>query len=304
MIDDISSAIAAAKSDLPNIRCRLEEPMKNHTSFKIGGPVRVMFFPKDSAELISVYDLLHECGVSPIVIGNGTNILADDRPLESIVVNTAGLGSIDRINEREIRAGAGALLSKLAVYACGCGLSGLEFAHGIPGSLGGAVTMNAGAYGGEMKDVVFKTTAFSPEKGEYTLTGTEHGFSYRNSRFSDCSDVVLFSYIMLREGGMEDIKVKMSELAALRRERQPLDQPSAGSTFKRPKEGYAAALIEQAGLKGYAVGGAMVSEKHSGFVVNRGGALFSDVMAVIEHVKETVLKQFGIELELEIKILS
>jgi UDP-N-acetylmuramate dehydrogenase len=164
--------------------------------------------------------------------------------------------------------------------------------------------MNAGAYGGEMKDVILSTRACNPKTGEFTVTGEEHGFSYRHSRFSDTDDVVLSSVIRLRKSNKENIKSKMDELSARRRESQPLDLPSAGSTFKRPQKEYAAALIEQAGLKGFAIGGAAVSEKHSGFIVNRGDAAYADVMAVIDHVRERVLEQFGIELELEVKILK
>ena len=278
--------------------------MKNHTSFKIGGPARVMFFPENPEDLTQLCDLLHKHGIQPLIMGNGTNLLANDRPLDIAVVKTTGLRSIERIVEDEISAGAGALLSKLAVFAYECGLTGLEFAHGIPGTLGGAVIMNAGAYGGEIKDVVRKTTIYNAKTGKCSITGAEHGFSYRHSRLSDTGETVLSSMIRLEKAEREEIKAKMDELSIRRRESQPLDLPSAGSTFKRPREGYAAALIEQAGLKGYTVGGAQVSEKHSGFIVNRGGASFSDVMAVIEHVRGTVLDRFGIELEPEVRIIS
>jgi UDP-N-acetylmuramate dehydrogenase len=199
---------------------------------------------------------------------------------------------------------SGILLSKLAVFALEHSLTGLEFAHGIPGTLGGAVSMNAGAYGGEMKDIVVKTTAVAPDSQVFDVIGDAHGFSYRRSRFSEMNHVILSSVLKLDKGDPEVIKSRMDELSRKRRESQPLNLPSAGSTFKRPQGGYAAALIEQAGLKGYVFGGAMVSEKHAGFVVNRGNATFSDVMAVIDHVRETVLKQFSIELEPEVKIIK
>ena len=304
MIDEISLAIEAAANELPLIKHRLGEPMKNHTSFKIGGPVRAMFFPESAGDLTQLHDVLCEYGEEPLIIGNGTNLLVDDKALDMTVIKTTGLGAIERTGETEITAGAGVLLSRLAMFAYQQGLSGLEFAHGIPGSLGGAVTMNAGAYGGEMKDVIYKTTVFNLITGTYTIKGDEHNFSYRNSKFRSSGEIVLSSVIHLQKADKEGIKAKMDELNAMRREKQPLELPSAGSTFKRPKEGYAASLIEQAGMKGYKIGGAQVSEKHSGFIVNQGNASFSDVIKVIEHVRKTVQKQCGIELELEVEIIT
>lgn len=301
---DISAAIDAVRKQLPEIECRLGESMKNHTSFRIGGNVSAMYIPKTISEITSLCGILREKGLRPLIIGNGTNLLVEDGVIRLLVVKThAGLSDIRMTGDTEITAESGALLSKLAVFAMTQGLSGLEFAHGIPGTLGGAVSMNAGAYGGEMKDVVIKTTATDQGSAVYDTTGPAHDFSYRHSRFSDSDDVILSSVIRLKRSSAEEIRSKMDELAEKRRESQPLNLPSAGSTFKRPKNGFAAALIEQAGLKGYAVGGAMVSEKHSGFVVNRGGATFSDVMAVIDHVRETVFRQSGIELEPEVKII-
>ena len=288
----------------PAVRCRLGEPMKNHTSFRIGGTVRAMFFPGSADELAGLCAALRDRGTEPLILGNGTNILADDKPLDIVVVKTTGLCDIARTGDAEITAGAGILLSKLAAFACEQSLSGLEFAHGIPGTLGGAVAMNAGAYGGEMKDVVRSTRALGADDTSSILTGEEHGFSYRRSILSQNNDIALSSVIKLKKGGMDAIKSLMSDLSARRRENQPLDLPSAGSAFKRPKGGYAAKLIEQAGLKGFAIGGAQVSAKHSGFIVNMGDASFSDVIAVVEHVQETVYKQFSIKLEPEIKIVQ
>jgi UDP-N-acetylmuramate dehydrogenase len=302
-MDAISTALETSGRLLPSIECRLNEPMKNHTSFRIGGPVRAMFLPKSEAELTELCTVLRDSGVRPLIMGNGTNLLADDKPLDLIVAKTSGLGNIELTSEAEITAESGVIISKLAMFACESGLSGLEFAHGIPGTLGGAVTMNAGAYGGEMKDVIQATTALNPETGMFFVTGDEHGFSYRHSRFSDKEDIILSSVIRLRKDDSAKIRARMDELSQRRRESQPLDLPSAGSTFKRPKDGYAAALIDQAGLKGFTIGGAAVSEKHAGFIVNRGDASFDDVMAVIEHVRETVLGTTGIELETEIKTI-
>jgi UDP-N-acetylmuramate dehydrogenase len=278
--------------------------MKNHTSFRIGGPVSAMFFPKAPEEFRAVCRILRELGSKPLILGNGTNILAGDGPIDRIAVKTqVGLDDIRLTGETEMTAECGALLSRLAVFALEHALTGLEFAHGIPGTLGGAVAMNAGAYGGEMRDVVYKTTALMDWSSPFDIVGADHGFSYRRSRFSDSGDIILSSVIRLKKGDPGEIKCRMEELAGKRRESQPLTMPSAGSTFKRPKRGYAAALIEQAGLKGYAVGGASVSEKHAGFIVNRGGAGFSDVMAVMDHVRDEVERQFGVTLEPEVKII-
>ena len=303
-MDKIAAAIDAVRVKLPSIEHRLGEPMKNHTSFRVGGPVRIMFFPKDAEELTELCGLLDNFEETPLIIGNGTNLLVDDSgPLEMTVVKTAGIDGIALTGETEITAGAGASLSGLSEFARKCGLSGLEYAHGIPGSLGGAVSMNAGAYGREMKDVVLRTDAYNCDDGTFTLESGQHGFKYRSSRFSGTRDVILSSTVRLQKCDIGTISAKMDELSAKRRDSQPLDLPSAGSVFKRPKDGYAAELIGKAGLKGYSVGGAQVSQKHSGFIVNNGGATFADIMAVIGHVRETVIARFGIELEPEIKII-
>lgn len=304
LMDSISQALAEVRERLPAMEIRLGEPMKNHTSFKIGGPVRAMFFPESAAVLSVLVGTLDRCGIVPLVVGKGTNLLADDGELDLIVINMNGLDSIERAGDDIIRAGAGVSLSRLAVFACECGLTGIEFAHGIPGTLGGAVSMNAGAFDAQMADVVCSTTAQGADKGPLTYMGADLGFSYRQSRFSASGDIILSADIKLKEGDPESIRAKMDQLGDRRCVSQPLDLPSAGSIFKRPKTGYAAELIDHAGLKGYTSGGAQVSEKHSGFIVNRGGATFSDVMAIIDHVRETVLRQSGIELELEIKIVA
>jgi len=303
-MDNISLAIDAVQYNLPKVKIRLNEPMKNRTSFKIGGSVRAMFFPEKIEELESLCSMLRDSGVKPLVMGRGTNLLVCDNVLDLVVINTMSVNHCERTSETEITAGAGAILSKIAVVAGECGLTGMEFAHGIPGTLGGAVSMNAGAYGGEMKDVVHSSMIVRPGKGASSITNEEHGFSYRKSRFSESDEVILSSVIRLEKGVTEAIRAKMDELNNRRLESQPLDLPSAGSVFKRPAIGFAGSLIEQAGLKGYIVGGAQVSEKHSGFIVNRGDATFSDVMNVIEHVQETILQQFGVELEPEIKIIT
>jgi len=309
MADD---AIKAIQGEFPGMELLLNEPLKNHTTFKIGGTVSAMIFPESTTHAIELYDLLYEYGITPLIIGNGSNILASDNKLDLIVINTSKLKNISLIDSDEliskdfgaVKADAGVLLSELAVFACENNLTGLEFAHGIPGTAGGAVVMNAGAYGGEMKDVVFETTAYAPKVGSFKLTAADNDFSYRHSRFSNSDDILLSVVFKLEKSNMNDIRSKMDDLSIRRRESQPLEFASGGSTFKRPKEGYSAALIEQAGLKGYKIGGAQVSEKHSGFIVNTGNATFSDVIAIIEHIKETVFKQTGIQLEPEVKIIG
>ena len=307
----ITNAIEAIKANMPDVAYKLDEPMKTHTSFNIGGPVHIMLFPGNAASLMALCDLLTGYDIMPLIIGNGSNLLVSDKYHEIIVINTSKINSISIVDSLsttsqdycDISVDAGALLSEVALFAYENGLAGLEFALGIPGSLGGAVVMNAGAYGIEMKDVVYSTTAFNSEDGMFILTAEENEFSYRQSRFSKTEDVVLSSVLRLRTGDKPSIKQKMDELSARRNESQPLDLPSGGSTFKRPEEGYAASLIEQAGLKGFSIGGAQVSEKHSGFIVNNGDATFRDVNAVIDHVQDVVFKQLGIQLEPEIKIV-
>ena len=307
-MDTISNLINDVKNKLPDVLFKLDEPMKNHTTFKVGGPVSIMFFPETAVSLADVYDFLHKMKITPFILGNGSNLLVNDIHHDIAVINTTKFCDISLLDSddteyRDIDAQAGVLLSKLAVFAYTHGLTGVEFAHGIPGSLGGAVVMNAGAYGREMKDVVTGTVAYNNEKGIYGLTAADNDFLYRHSRFSTTGDLVLSSTVRLMKGDKNSIKQSMDDLSTRRKESQPLDLASAGSTFKRPQEGYAAALIDQAGLKGYTVGGAQVSLKHAGFIVNTGNACFSDVMAVIGHVQEVVFKRFGVELEPEIKIL-
>lgn len=304
-MEKISELTNRIQADIPEIKMRLHESMKSHTSFKIGGFVEAMYFPSSSKQLSEIYKKARDLEIDTITIGNGTNLLVQDGNLDVVVIKTYdGLSEIKRTGETEITAGSGVLLSRLAVYAMEHNLSGLEFAHGIPGTLGGAVSMNAGAYGGEMRDVIDSTIALDCDMKQYLIHGDAHRFAYRCSRFSENDDIILSSTLRLQASDSLQIKEKMDELSRKRRSSQPLNMPSAGSTFKRPKEGYAAALIEQAGLKGYALGGAQVSEKHAGFVVNRGGASFDDVLFLIDHIQETVYKQFGINLEPEIKIIK
>lgn len=289
----------------PDLELRLEEPMRDHTSFRIGGPAALMALPRSEEQAEVCLGAAAELGIEPFYMGNGSNLLVSDRGTRAFVLKSFdGLGYFRREGEAVITAGCGAPLSRLAVFAMECGLSGLEFAQGIPGTLGGAITMNAGAYGGEMAQVVRRTRYVDADGTEGALAGGEHGFSYRRSAFSDGRRLILSAELELKQGDRSEIRARMAELSEKRRSKQPLEYPSAGSTFKRPQGHFAAALIEQCGLKGLAVGGAQVSEKHAGFLINRGGATCGDMLRLIEKVRETVLRETGVALELEIKLLS
>ena len=288
---------------LPALEMRAREPMREHSSFRIGGAAEVFAVAESEEELTCLAAFCREENVPLLVIGRGTNLLISDDGLRGVVVKPGeGLSAL-RAEGEHIIAGAGVTLARLAQFAQQHALTGLEFAHGIPGSLGGAVVMNAGAYGGEMKDVVVSVRCLDDdgEIREYPAEALD--FSYRHSRFSEHGGIILGAVLSLTPGDGEAIAAKMRELMAKRAHSQPLDLPSAGSTFKRPASGYAAAMIDGAGLKGYAVGGAMVSEKHAGFVVNTGGASFDDVMAVMAHVQSTVREKYGVTLEPEVRII-
>ena len=299
---ELRSFLREARSRRPELTILENEPMSRHCSFRIGGACDAMLLPSSIEDVEAVCALLAECGEKPFLMGNGTNLLVTDAPLHRIVLRMGeDFSRIDPVNGTALRAESGATLSRLALFAAARGLAGLEFAHGIPGTLGGAVSMNAGAYGGEMKDVVTSVTYLDKD---LSLRETDDaGFSYRRSRFSDTDCIVLGAKISLHEDDPNAIRERMRLLAERRRSSQPLDMPSAGSTFKRPAVGYAAALIDEAGLKGYTVGGAQVSEKHAGFVVNRGVACFDDVLRLIEHIQSEVYRVSGIELEPEVKII-
>jgi UDP-N-acetylmuramate dehydrogenase len=276
--------------------------MSLHCSFRIGGPADVFVEPADDAELCALWRFLRERGAPAVVIGNGTNLLVHDEGVRGVVIHLGERFSAIRDGEDgTLYACAGVTLARLATEAKERGLAGLEFAHGIPGSLGGAVVMNAGAYGGEMKDVVV-SVCYMNENGEIGETWAP-GFAYRSSRFPARGEVVVGASLRLTPDDPAAIHARMMELWARRSASQPLDRPSAGSTFKRPATGYAAALIDEAGLKGATVGGAQVSEKHAGFVVNTGGATFADVTALMAKIQETVQAKSGVLLEPEVKIL-
>lgn len=299
--DDV---IGSVRARLPHLRMLINEPMSAHCSFRIGGRVRAMAMPASAEETALICRLLARAGQTPLVIGNGTNLLVADGELDLFVIKMdEGMAQIEPDGADGLRAGCGIPLARLAQKAQSLGLSGLAFAHGIPGTLGGAVSMNAGAYGGEMKDVVRATRYLGEDFVIHERSGAEQGFAYRHSAFSDSGDIILESVLALAPGDPAEIQAEMRTLSEKRRAAQPLDVPSAGSTFKRPEGHFAAALIDAAGLKGFAVGGAQVSPKHAGFVVNRGGATFDDVQRLIAHIQETVFRDTGIRLEPEVKII-
>ncbi len=287
---------------LPDLTVEKDAAMQRHTSFRIGGPARRMAFPCNREQLVILLGLAQECGVKPFILGRGTNLLVADEGLDTLVIKTEQMNAIRQLDEVTLEADAGVSLARLAVFAQQKGLAGLEFAHGIPGSLGGAVCMNAGAYGGEMKQVVVEVAALF-EDGVRYLTGEEARFAYRHSLFSDTDAVVLGAKLRLVKGDGAEIREKMDDLMARRKQTQPLEFPSAGSTFKRPVGHFAGTLIEQTGLKGLTVGGAQVSVKHAGFVINIGEATCADVTELIEQVQEKVLAAHGVQLEPEVKII-
>ena len=293
-----------AAAALPGLKVLCQEPMAGHTTFKVGGPARRMAVPSSTEEMAVLLTLAEKEEWPLLLLGNGSNLLVSDEGVDALVIHTGGLDAMTLLEGGRIRAEAGLSLNKLAVFAQKNGLAGLEFAHGIPGSLGGGIRMNAGAYGGEMCQVVESVTAWIPGTGVVEIPMEEMSFSYRHSRFTGERGVVLAATFRLTGDAPEAIRARMDDLIGRRKEKQPLEYPSAGSTFKRPTGHFAGALIEQCGLKGYTVGGAQVSEKHAGFVINIGGATASDILALMDHVRSTVLAQTGVELEPEVEIVS
>lgn len=286
----------------PGLELRVGEPMARHTSFRIGGPAALMALPATEEEAALVVKTARELGVIPFFLGNGSNLLVPDEGYNGFVVKLSG--ELNRVREEEgcLVAGGAVTLARLANVALEHGLTGLEFASGIPGTVGGAVTMNAGAYNGEMAQVVALVTCLTAE-GELEQV-TDFDFAYRHSAFSDGTRLILSARFRLERGDKAAIRARMDELAEKRQSKQPLEYPSAGSMFKRPTGYFAAALIDQCGLKGLTVGGAQVSEKHAGFVVNRGGATCADVLELVRQVKERVLARTGVELEMEVRVLK
>lgn len=290
---------------LSDIALKQGEPMCRHTSFQIGGPVSVMVFPTDARQMQTIFSLAAEYRIKPMLLGAGSNMLAPDEGLDTLMIETrTGMKEISLPEPDVISADCGVTLSRLAVFAAEKGLTGLEFAHGIPGTLGGGVYMNAGAYGGELSQVLVSATVMDVRGNISELPAEELELGYRHSRFMEDPLVILSARVRLRPGDPEAIRARMTELMSKRKTSQPLEYPSAGSTFKRPATGYAAALIEEAGLKGLAVGGAQVSEKHAGFVINTGRATARDVLKLMEQVQQRVKEHSGVILEPEVRILE
>ena len=290
---------------LADIPLKQGEPMCRHTSFQIGGPVAVMVFPENVEQMQEIFKIAAQFHISPMILGAGSNILAPDQGLDTVVIETrTNMNQAQRLEDGTITAQCGMTMARLATIAMEHGYTGLEFAHGIPGTVGGGVYMNAGAYGGEMQQVVTNVTAMDRKGHVLELPAEELRLSYRHSRFMEEDLVILSATVRLQKGEREEIRAKMAELMTRRRTSQPLEYPSAGSTFKRPVGGYAAALIEASGLKGLRVGEAQVSEKHAGFVVNRGRATSHDVLELMKQVQEKVQADSGICLEPEVRILE
>ena len=305
------------RAGIPALELRRDEPMARHTTFQVGGPVPVMALPKDEGEAQTVLHIAAmEFGIRPFFMGKGSNLLVSDAGADLLVVKAYdGLGRLELLPGGEwpgyqtILAGSGVSLARLSNFALEHGLTGLEFAHGIPGSVGGGVYMNAGAYGGELGQVVSSVSAVGLPCEEDVRRYVNPQFSYRHSRFQEQDEFILRACFTLKPGNPAEIRAKMDDFAQRRREKQPLEYPSAGSTFKRPAPAdgrpvYAAALIDQCGLKGLTVGGAQVSEKHAGFVINRGGASCRDILELIAQVRERVFRETGITLEPEVRCLG
>ena len=277
--------------------------MKLHTTFKIGGPARLMIIPKSESELAECVKECKRLGIRYIPVGNGSNLLVSDSGINAAVILLGkDFDEVKLLDEEIVFAKAGTQLIKVCNFALENGLSGLEFAYGIPGSCGGAAFMNAGAYGGEMKDVLYRCDHVDKDGSFGFLEGEDIKLSYRHSAYYDNGCIVTGLYMKLKKGDREEIKAKMTDLITRRKDKQPLEYPSAGSTFKRPEGYFAGALIEECNLKGESVGGAQVSTKHAGFVINTGGATCQDVLDLCKKVSDTVYAEKGVKLEMEIRV--
>ena len=280
------------------------EPMSNHTSFKIGGNADMFVSVKSEKELSEVLVFARENGIVVTVMGNGSNMLVSDKGIRGLVIQIGSEMTDVKIDGETVWAEAGVLMSKLASVVLRENLSGFETLSGIPGTLGGGIYMNAGAYGGEIKDIVSTVTYIDEQGNMHTVTGKECDFSYRHSIFCDGGKYIVSAELLFRKGDYDEIKAAMADYIKRRSDKQPLAMPSAGSTFKRPDGYFAGKLIQDAGLMGYSIGGAAVSEKHAGFVVNKGGASAKDVLELINHIQKTVREKFGVELEPEVRLIG
>lgn len=282
----------------------IDEPMSSHTTFRIGGPADYFLLPSCSSEVQGILSICREEGLPYFVLGNGSNLLVSDAGYRGVIIHLYRNFNEIKVEGTDIRASAGALLSGIAAAAKNASLTGFEFAGGIPGTIGGAVMMNAGAYGGEMKHVIKEVTVLTKEGEILALPVEELAFGYRASVVKTAEYVVLEAVIHLEKGDMQAIGERMKELTEQRTSKQPLEYPSAGSTFKRPEGYFAGKLIMDTGLRGYRVGGAQVSEKHCGFVINAGGATAADVVQLMSDVNEKVKAKFGVSLEPEVRFLG
>lgn len=299
---DLYTFAESLKSD--NCEILIDSPMSRQTSFKVGGNADVIAFPKSVDSLVNVLKTASENNIPFTVMGNGSNMLVKDCGIRGIVVKTTGMNPEIEVDGDTIRCSAGTSLSKLCTVALENSLTGLEFAYGIPGTVGGAVFMNAGAYGGEIKDVLTSVQHISPDFIIENVNATELNLAYRKSFYSENpGHIIATAEFRLQNGDKNEIKAKMDDLIGRRKDKQPLEYPSAGSTFKRPEGYFAGALIEQCGLKGYRIGGAEVSEKHAGFIINRYSGTAADIIDLIEYVRKTVKENTGITLEPEVKII-
>lgn len=288
------------------IDCEIKKdvPMKMYTSFKTGGNAAIMLCPKNEKSLYKIVEACKKENIKPFILGNGTNLLVSEKGIDNVVIHIGrGFDEIELLDETTIRCQAGCSLMKLCRFALENSLTGLEFAYGIPGSVGGAMYMNAGAYDGEMKDVAVSCDyiTFDGEKG--TLSAEEMDLSYRHSVFCDSDKIIVSATLKLEKGSRTEIENKMNDLMSRRKDKQPVEYPSAGSTFKRPTGFFAGKLIEECGLRGKSIGGAQVSEKHCGFIINKNNATSDDILDLIEFVRDEVLEQKGILLETEVKLV-
>ena len=305
-MEKLENAIAEIKKVVPGMKILENEPMRAHCSFRTGGPVRALAYPSDLSSLTKLCCILKEHELAPLMLGNCTNIVFPDEGMSEVfAICTEKLTKLFLLPDGAIYAECGVPLSRLAAFAQQNGLAGLEFASGIPGSVGGGVMMNAGAYGGELKDAVESVVCYYlPEQRLYEVTAEKCQFGYRDSFFKKLpGNVIISAVFRLHEGDKDEIAAKMRELNERRRDKQPLDLPSAGSAFKRPEGHYAAALIDEAGLKGFSVGGAQVSEKHAGFIVNTGNATSADIHELMKQVRKRVYDNSQVLLEPEIILL-
>lgn len=283
---------------------KVNEPMKNHTTFNIGGPVDLMVLPRNVDEIKLVLGYCQQNRIPLLVFGQGSNMLVRDKGIRGVAIKLGNNLKDIRIDGEEIYAQAGVRLSELARKAAAHSLSGLEFAEGIPGSLGGALVMNAGAYDGEMKNVVLEVETINQLGESRVFSQDDIGFAYRTSHFQHSAYIILAARMVLKQWDSEEIKGKMSEFLHSRKEKQPLDYPSAGSVFKRPPGFYVGPMIEQLGLKGYRIGGAEVSTKHAGFIINSGNAKADDVLELINRIQKAAKEQFGVDLQPEIRVVG